>query len=227
MRVSALPLFLLIVGLLAADGLAGQTGKPFRLSTDAFGPGPLSVTTAATTDTSWKHRLLTGLGSAALGSGMGFFVSQVTTSDWDEVPGQTQANRSLWAALGGSVGFAVGFSFPITNRAPPRNVVANASGGRSLITLAEIRDVSVDNAYDIVRLLRPEWLRVRPPANLVGVQPQTVPVYLDDFRYGDVESMRGIHVQTISSIRFIPAATATARWGTGHVMGVIQIIASG
>jgi len=228
MRVSAPFSVLLLVGSLTAGGLAGQVHRPLGPPTTAFGPASAVAPGIASSDATWKHRLLTGLGSAALGSGLGFFASQVSQSDWEEVPGQTQASRGLWAALGGGLGFAVGFSLPASGRSSPRDGLSiPAAGGRSVVTLAEIRDVSVDNAYDIVRLLRPEWLRVRPPDQFGEIAAETITVYLDDFRYGDIDSLHGVHVQSISSLRFIPAATATARWGTGHIMGVIQIITVG
>jgi hypothetical protein len=226
MRVSAL-LSMLLVGSLNAGGLAGQLDRPLGPPSAAFGPGSLGANTSTAAGTTWKHRLLTGLGSAALGSGVGFFVSQLNRSDWDEIPGQSQSNRGLWAALGGGLGFAVGFSFPVTGRGPSGNPPATLSDRRSVITLAEIRGLAADNAYDIVRLLRPEWLNARPPTVFGKVKMETVPVYLDDFRYGEVDSMRGIHVQTIFSIRSIPPSVATSRWGTGHAAGVIQIITIG
>jgi hypothetical protein len=58
-------------------------------------------------------------------------------------------------------------------------------------------------------------------------EPETVPVYLDDFRYGEIGLLRQIHVHTIESIRFIEAPAATARWGVGHSAGVIQVVTIG
>lgn len=169
------------------------------------------------------RRVLTGLAGAALGAGAGFFASQVGQSDWEEVPGRHEANRGLWAALGGGAGFVAGFSFPLSaTGGPPRS--RGMSGGRSVITEAELRGTSADNAYDVVRLLRPEWLKTRPPDQLGEVQNETVTVYRDDFREGGVGALRRFHVQNIASIRFIPPAVAVSRWGTGHVMGVIQVI---
>lgn len=225
MRVTTL-FGVLVVGSLYAGGLDGQLARQPGPPAAAFGADAPWASGADAARPTWKHRLFTGLGGAAVGLGLGFFVSQMSQSDWAEVPGQSRVSRSLWAAVGGGVGFTVGFSFPLRGRRPD-NIAMVSSSNRSVIGPAEFLDLSADNAYDIVRRLRPEWLNNRPP-NLFGqIGPQTVPVYLDDFRYGEIESLRGIHVQTISFIRFVSPSTATARWGTGHVAGVIQVITSG
>ena len=176
----------------------------------------------------WEDRVLSAVGAAALGAGMGFFLSQVDHSDWDEVPGHREASRGLWSALGGGVGLAVGLKFPVSIMGGPADRTARReTPGRSVIPPEVIQDVSADNAYQIVRLLRPEWLNKRPPRYLGQIESEGLPVYLDDFRYGDLESMRGIHADVIESIRFVPAAVAAARWGKDHHRGVIQIITVG
>jgi hypothetical protein len=218
----------LLAGSLYAGGLDGQVARQPGPQVAEFGAAAPWASGVDAARPNWKHRLFTGLGGAAVGFGLGFFASQMNQSDWAETPGQSQVSRGLWAAVGGGVGFAVGFSFPIRGRSQrPDNIMTVSSANRSVIGPAEFLDLSVDNAYDIVRRLRPEWLNSRPPDVFGQSGPQTVPVYLDDFRYGEIESLRGIHVQTISSIRFVSPSVATARWGTGHIAGVIQVITSG
>ena len=225
MRVATL-FGVLLVGSLYAGGLDGQVARQPGPPAAAVGVVAPQISGADAARPTWKHRLFTGLGGAAVGLGLGFFVSQMTQSDWAEIPGQSQASRGLWAAVGGGVGFALGFSFPVRGRSPG-NITRISSANRAVIGLAEFLDLPVDNAYDIVRQLRPEWLTRRAPVVFGETTAQTVPVYLDDFRYGEIDSLRGVHVQTIASIRFVPPSIATSRWGTGHVMGVIQIITSG
>jgi hypothetical protein len=214
----------LLAGSVAAADLTAQVprpgGPPFQLQ-----PPSAQANTTVPGVPTLKHRVLTGLGGAALGAGVAFFASQVSESDWEETPGTSEVNRGLWAALGGGVGFAVGFSFPISG-SPPQDRLT-APGGRTVISYYEIQEVSVDNAWDIIRQLRPEWLNSRPPDNLGESDFETTTVYMDDFRFGDTSSLYSIHVATIESIRFISAAQATARWGPGNVMGVIQIITIG
>jgi hypothetical protein len=230
MRVPPVLAVLAALAPLTAGDVAAQAAAQRGPSPAAFLapnlPAAFLTRPDATSALSWKHRLLTGLGSAALGAGMAFFASQINQSDWEEIPGQREVNRNLWAALGGGMGFAVGFSFPLTGSAPDRGMITRPEG-RSVISFYEISQASVDNAYDIVRLLRPEWLNTRPPDELYETRFESTTVYLDDFRYGDITSLHTVHVSTIEEIRFVSAAMATARWGPGNTMGVIQIITIG
>jgi hypothetical protein len=177
----------------------------------------------------WESRLLTGLGGAALGAALGFFASQIDRSDWAETPGRTESNRALWSAVGGGIGLAIGVSFPLGGgrAATGPGLPGTLPRGRSVILRQEIQELSAENALDVIEQLRPEWLNARPPSRLGELDEVTVPVYLDDFRYGEIQSLRQIHVHDIESIRFIPASVATARWGVGHAAGVIQVIAVG
>jgi hypothetical protein len=183
----------------------------------------------------WQHRLLTAVGGAALGAGVGFFASQVARGDWDDGPGQPQINRTRWAAIGGSLGLAVGYSFPLTGRGSPGG--AGGIPSHLIITAEEMREIVAVDAYEAVEVLRPQWLVVRP-RNVWGRLPETelpvggsltesLPVYLDDFRLGGIAELRGLSTQRIESIRFISAAVATARWGIGNDFGAIQVVTRG
>ena len=226
MRVPPLLVVLAALAPLTAVDAQAQAASPRTPSLTPNLPPAFLAGPVATPAPTWKNRVLTGLATAALGAGAAFFASQVNHSDWEEIPGQSEANRDLWAALGGGVGFAVGFSFPLSGQAPDRGLMRRPEG-RSVISFYEISEASVDNAYDIVRLLRPEWLNTRPPDELYELEAESSAVYLDDFRYGGIESLHSVHVSTIESIRFISAAMATARWGPGNALGVIQIITIG
>jgi hypothetical protein len=119
----------------------------------------------------------------------------------------------------------VGFSFPLTGRGPAPSVRPTPS--HLVITAEEIREVVAMDAYEAVEVLRPQWLVLRP-ANIIGEPAQqALPVYLDDFRLGDTDDLRGLSVHRIESIRFIGAASATARWGVGNSRGVIQVVTRG
>ena len=91
-----------------------------------------------------------------------------------------------------------------------------------LITRQEIVETGARTAMDAVRLLRPTWLRLRGS----GVSgPRTPPiVYLDNVRWGPTSELDRIHVADISAIRFFSPADATMRWGTGHDVGVIEVL---
>jgi hypothetical protein len=179
---------------------------------------------------SWHARLFSALGGAALGAGVGYFSSQVFRGDWDEEPGR-YVDRSVWAAVGGSLGLAVGFSFPVGGRGlTPETAGAlpgGLPGGRFRIVAADFRGKGVSTADDVVRLLRPEWL-IERGVNIFGESPgQGLLIYLDEVKLGGVGFLRDVSAQTIQSIHYFDAAAATFRWGAGHDHGVILIIAEG
>jgi len=173
----------------------------------------------------WHHRILSALGSAALGAGVGYFASQLVRGDWSEGPGRGEpVNRSMWAAVGGGVGATLGFSFPIFGRGSPDAAESIQDNRRSVLTRAEMSEHVLSNAYQAIELLRPEWLRQRPPDVWGQLSAATAVVYLDDQRLGPLSTLRDISVNDIESIRLVTVAEATTRWGTGHNQGVIQII---
>jgi hypothetical protein len=196
-------------GSLQGPGIPSQVARPQRAGSDL----PL-----------WPNRVLTALAGGVLGAGLGFFASQVVRGDWDDGPGQPSINRPLWAAAAGAAGFTAGMSFPLSWRAhPPTPEPALAPRG-SMITAEEIHEVLAVDAYEAVRLLRPHWLVLRPP-NVIGQHPSEVlAVYLDDFRLGGIEKLRGLNAFDIASIRFVGTAEATTRWGVGNAHGAIQVI---
>jgi hypothetical protein len=176
----------------------------------------------------WHSRLLSALGGAALGAGVGFFASQVFTGDWDEEPGR-EVDRPVWAAVGGSIGFALGFTVPLPGRgrAPAPAPLRGLRGGRAAITADEMRGRGVRNALDAVQLLRPEWLSDRGYHVIGEEADERIRVYLDDVRLGGVPALRDVSIERIESLHFLDAGAATARWGAGHSHGAILIIAAG
>lgn len=79
-------------------------------------------------------------------------------------------------------------------------------------------------AMALIRRLRPAWLRARGQDSL-GDRSTTFPVvYIDDIRHGGLETLHDIPAAEILSVRFVGAADATTRWGTGHPSGVINVI---
>jgi hypothetical protein len=101
---------------------------------------------------------------------------------------------------------------------PPR-------GRSDRIVLAEIEATSLSNAFDLVERLRPAWLRPRGQASLSGGGSMEPVVYFENTRMGGPSALRTIDARSVEEIRLIRAADATTRWGTGHIGGVIQVIA--
>src|SRR5690606_26372386 len=156
-----------------------------------------------------------------------FFASQVFTGDWDEEPGK-EVDRPVWAAVGGSIGFALGFTVPLPSRGrePTPAPLRGLRGGRFVITADEARGRGVTNALDAVQLLRPEWLSERGYHVIGEEADERIRVYLDDVRLGGVRSLRDISIERTQSIHFRDAGAATTRWGAGHSHGAILIIAA-
>lgn len=118
----------------------------------------------------------------------------------------------------GAVFFASGCA------ARPGDIPSGTAISSDRIVPSELLDVVADNAYDIVRQLRPQWLRSRGPMSVMEPQGELPSVYVDNMRYGDLEVLQDIPIIEILEIRFISGPDATTRWGTGVVAGVIEVI---
>jgi outer membrane cobalamin receptor len=49
-------------------------------------------------------------------------------------------------------------------------------------------------------------------------------VYVDNVRFGDLETLQSIPITGIAEIRYMSGPDATTRWGTGVLGGVIEVI---
>jgi hypothetical protein len=181
---------------------------------------------------SWTSRFWNAVGGAALGAGVGYFASQLASGDWDE--GEITQHRQDWAIVGGSIGLAAGFSFPFFGQgASPSPTVR--SNPRTLITAPEVVDAAANTAYEVVRLLRPNWLSSRRPTLIADVtcsandpvcEPVSVDemkIYLDGHRLGGASTLMEINAGNIQTIRYFGPAAAVARWGAGHGQGAILV----
>lgn len=94
-----------------------------------------------------------------------------------------------------------------------------------VLTIDEILASKTQNAYDAVRRLRPSFLQTRGPTTLLARNetPSAPMVYLDNRRYGDVESLRTITVDGIFEIRYLSPNQAQLKWGMNHAAGVIHV----
>ncbi|TVR64274.1 MAG: hypothetical protein EA422_07145 [Gemmatimonadales bacterium] len=100
------------------------------------------------------------------------------------------------------------------------------TAARNAITLEMIDDIaaSVQDAYSVVDRLRPQWLRSRGSMSIRNPQPVYPVVYVDGQRFGELDSLRTLGVQSLSSLQFISAPQATTRYGTGHAGGAILVV---
>jgi len=89
-----------------------------------------------------------------------------------------------------------------------------------VISIAEIDSQPFRDAYDIVQLLRPSWFTRKSgsaSSRRMGVSTSNsaigagLLVYIDNSRMGGVEALRQIRPNSIESLTFMDAATATAK----------------
>ena len=90
------------------------------------------------------------------------------------------------------------------------------------LTREEVVATHTTSTFEAIRMLRPNWLRKRGAMSVT--QSSDIMVYVDNVQIGGVQSLHSIPVTSITSVQFLDAATATQRWGTGHVHGAILII---
>lgn len=92
-----------------------------------------------------------------------------------------------------------------------------------LITQEQIEANSFETALDIVRSLRPSWLRNRP-SSINNPEAGEVEVYVDGVRMiGGPDSLRQLRAETVRQLQFMTPSDATTRFGTGHAGGAILV----
>lgn len=136
--------------------------------------------------------------------------------------------RGLLLALGalvvvaGCSGGAASGATPQTAAAPKPAAVPR--GTANLILEAEIQAAGVSNALEAVQRLRPSMLRARAGGSVASSNTGGgIVVYLDGVPTGGVETLANVAVLTIKEIRYLNAADATTRFGTGLPQGAILV----
>ena len=80
-------------------------------------------------------------------------------------------------------------------------------------------------AYDVVRTLRPRWLRSRDLVLRGGdTEPITTEgphVYLNDVDQGDVDYLRTIPAELVAELRWLSANQAASRFGPTNGPGIV------
>ncbi len=78
---------------------------------------------------------------------------------------------------------------------------------------------SVENAYDVIKYLRPSFLRVRSTSTT-----RLPVVYLDNMRIGGIDELNHIMVERIAKIQYLNPGDATMRFGLNHAGGAILVL---
>jgi hypothetical protein len=101
---------------------------------------------------------------------------------------------------------------------------ASPRSNRDLIVRSQIEQMSVQDAYEIVQRLRPEYLREqRGAASINRTSPLLAVVYIDGVKRGGPDTLRGLRPVEVEEIRFMSGTDATTRYGTDHGGGVIEV----
>jgi hypothetical protein len=177
-----------------------------------------------------------------IGGWLGFVAAKIKMSDWNDASHSASGTRTRnQMTIGGVLIGAVGASLIHINK----NCVASAStpsaqrAGRQPITAEEIARSGVNgNAYDVVYLLRRNWLNLRGLNSgtegvhvvtsddqpvVVDGEPQLV-VYLDNMKLGMLSELKRLPIVGVTSIHYYDPAEANYLWGTGHTHGAIQVV---
>jgi hypothetical protein len=101
------------------------------------------------------------------------------------------------------------------------------TSSRDKVTSEEILSIPGSTAYDLVYKLRPDWLRSRGTATMVGgSQNGGTLVYLDGVKMGGLESLRTINSRGINAIEWVPgnkAAMILSDVGSAAIVGAIVL----
>jgi hypothetical protein len=101
-------------------------------------------------------------------------------------------------------------------------------GQSDILTAEEIAETTAQNAYDAISLKRPFFLKSRGPRSLheapAGQTVEFPIVYVNGMYYGELESLRNIHVSQVREIHYLDHNAATLRFGTGHTGGIILVM---
>lgn len=249
-RTISLALALLLVG--GGDLLAQERAAPTNLSSEIETTGPVAnsllsnaaqaeLAQTSTWDRVSRHALFT-VGFTLVGSGFGYFASQLAYSDWDKVNDSTFSDeRRTYSLTGAAIGAVAGFLVgtrevsraPLDSRLPLYQELA----GTDVILGIELENSPVATAYEAIQIMRPQWLLTRgtqqPRESGSGVGSgrdltivpgeTTLRVYVDNSYFGDVDSLKLLQLSNIRSIRRLDAPEATMRWGGGHTHGAILV----
>jgi hypothetical protein len=94
----------------------------------------------------------------------------------------------------------------------------------NLITANEISKTSVQNALEAVQKLRPAMLRRATISSANAQSRGDIVIYVDNTRYGAVDTLRQIPSSSIAVVRYFSASESQLKWGSGHPGGVIEVV---
>jgi hypothetical protein len=100
---------------------------------------------------------------------------------------------------------------------------SGSSRTSNIITAEDIAGISAATATDIIRRLRPNWLRTRGPVSISSGGPEVPIIYIDEVRSSDPGALDRIPRQIITEIRFLAGRDASTLYGMDHGGGAIMV----
>lgn len=100
----------------------------------------------------------------------------------------------------------------------------SGGGNRDLLTRADLEERETSNLYDVVRTLRPGWLRTQVRSSGLTSLPTTGPiVYMDGQPFGEPEILRNISATSVESVTFLAASQAQNRYRMSDARPVLDV----
>ena len=100
----------------------------------------------------------------------------------------------------------------------------SAPSSNNRLTRTQLASSNLDNLYDAIAKLRPEWLSSRGPTSVTDATPTSVSVFMNGSMLGKGDYLKQVSLLDVTEVRYYEAAQASARFGMGHPRGVIEII---
>jgi hypothetical protein len=188
----------------------------------------LTAQTAPPGHRSVLHVVAYAAGGSLLGAWAGYMTSQVARSDWE---GGAGAQRLRFSVAGAGIGLVAGIlvgnrrgepapAFPRGPRSAPPVITQP-------ITAEEIGASSARSVTELLRQLRPQWLRSRGRdvlrLNADPTEAHGVRVYLNGGLLGGLDALDQVSIDAVTSVQFFDTGPAILRWGAGNEDGAILL----
>lgn len=104
----------------------------------------------------------------------------------------------------------------------------SGGGNRDLLTRAELEERETSSVYDVIRALRPSWLRTQVRAAALTSMPSSGPVvYMDGQPFGEPEVLRNVSASAVESITYMSASQAQNRYRMTDARPVLDVRSRG
>jgi len=222
MRIRSSAPFCIVLLLLSAPagaGLLGQAPEGGATPDYASPPPPPAQHSAL-------HVALYTVGGAIVGGWTGYVGAQVAWSDWRNEPGRGN-QRLRFSLAGAAVGMVAGLVIGTRAPAAAAPVPAVPVSSREAITEPVIRASAARSLTQLLREVRPQWLRARGVDVLTPsrdrLQADGVRVYLNGELLGGLDTLDEVLIDAVTRIEFYDAGAAVLRWGAGNEDGAILV----